>query len=391
VGEGAPLITRSVLLLLLVVALDAGRIAAEPGVTDAEIVVGASSSLSGPLAFTGEQITKFGVDLYFAVVNEAGGVHGRKLRTVFYDDGYRRQDALANTKKLAEQDGVFAVIAPLGEPALAALEYLEPRKVPLLFPYQGSPATRGRRYVFPGMMLNDRASRMTVDYLGGTRKYRKFAALYQDDAYGKPFLAAIEKDLGRFGLKLIATEPVKPGAADVSAQVARLKAARPDVTFLVLVPGPAALALRARQKIGWTDTLMVSTGPLTDEKYLALAADAANGVEGLSYWPDPATSELPGVGRYRASMLKYFPKNEPNRHSLAGYFAGMLFAEAATRAGRSLTRESLITALESIKGFESGILPPLTIGPDHETQKHGIWVRVENGRFKPLTDWLKSE
>jgi ABC-type branched-subunit amino acid transport system substrate-binding protein len=149
------------------------------------------------------------------------------------------------------------------------------------------------------MMLNDRASRTTVDYLAGTRKYRKFAALYQDDEYGKPFLAAIEKDLGRFGLKLIATAPVKPGAADLSAQVARLKAAKPDVTFLVLVPGPAALALRARQKIGWTDTLMVSTGPLTDEKYLALSADAGNGVEGLSFWPDPATSDLPGCSSRR--------------------------------------------------------------------------------------------
>jgi branched-chain amino acid transport system substrate-binding protein len=69
----------------------------------------------------------------------------------------------------------------------------------------------------------------------------------------------------------------------------------------------------------------------------------------------------------------------------------MLFTEAAMRAGRNLTRDSLVTALESIKGFETGILPPLTIGPDHETQKQGFWVRVEKGRFTPLTDWLKSE
>ena len=159
----------------------------------------------------------------------------------------------------------------------------------------------------------------------------------------------------------------------------------------MLVPGPAAQALRERQKIGWTDTLMVSTGPLTDERYLALATDAAEGVEGLSLWPDPVISDLPGVRLYREHMQRYFPKNEPNRYSLAGYFAGMLFVEGAKRAGRNLTRESLIAALESVKGFESGILPPLTIGPDHETQKQGLWVRVEKGRFKPLTDWLKSE
>jgi len=137
--------------------------------------------------------------------------------------------------------------------------------------------------------------------------------------------------------------------------------------------------------------LMVSTGPLTDERYLALAGDAAEGVEGLSLWPDPVTSDLPGVKRYREHMTKYFPKNEPNRYSVAGYFAGMLFTEAAQRAGRALTRAALVAALESTKGFESGILPPLTIGPDHETQKQGFWVRVEKGRFKQLTDWLRSE
>ncbi len=170
-----------------------------------------------------------------------------------------------------------------------------------------------------------------------------------------------------------------------------LRGAKPEVTFLVLVPGPAAQALRERQKIGWTETLMVSAGPLTDERYLGLARDAAEGVEGLSLWPDPLTSDLPGVRLYREHMQKYFPQNQPNRYSLSGYFAARLFAEGAERAGKNLTRAGLITALEGIRGFESGILPPLTIGPGHETQKQGFWVRIEQGRFKPLTDWLKSE
>src|SRR5207247_841476 len=130
--------------------------------------------------------------------------------------------------------------------------------------------------------------------------------------YGQSFRTSLAKDLARHGLKMVATEPVKPGDTDVRAQVAKLQGAKPEVTFLVLVPGPAVQALRERQKIGWTETLMVSVGPL-------------------------------------------------------------------------------ITALEGIRGFESGILPPLTIGPGHETQKQGFWVRIEQGRFKPLTDWLKSE
>ena len=366
--------------------------AAEPGVTDTEIVIGCSNSFSGPLAFTGEQATKFGVDLYVRVVNEAGGIHGRKIRTVYYDDGYKPQDAAANTKKLVEQDNVFAIIAPQGTPpVVATLEYLEQNRVPLLFPFQGSSVTRGRKYVFSGMTLYDRQSRMMIDYLVTQRKYKTFGALYQDDEYGKAFLTSFEKDLGRHRLKLVASEPVKRGVSDVSAQIAKLQAAKPEVTFLVVTPGPGAQALKERQKIGWNDTLMVSSGPLTDERYLALAAGAAEGVEGLSLWPDPLTSDLPGAKLYRDHMLKQFPKNEPNRYSLSGYFAGMLFAEGAKRAGRNLTRDALVAALESIKGWESGLLPPLTIGADHETQKHGFWVRVEKGRFKQLTDWLKSE
>src|SRR5881296_1645564 len=360
-------LVASLLIALLMLAA-AGPGAAQQGVTDAEIVLGCSNSFSGPLAYTGEQATRFGVDLYLKVVNDAGGINGRKVRTVYYDDGFKPQEAVANTRKLVEQD-----------------------KVPLLFPFQGSPITRGKKYVFSGMTLYDRQSKMMIDYLVGQRKFKTFGVLYQDDDYGKAFLTAYEKDLARHNLKIAAAEPVKRGVTDVSAQIAKLRAASPQVTFLVLTPGPGAQALKERQKIGWTDTLMVSSGPLTDEKYLGLAGDATEGVEGLSLWRDPLTSDLPGVKAYRAAMQKYFDKNEPNRYSLSGYFAAVLFVEGARRAGRTLTRETLIGALENVKNFDSGILPRLTIGPDHETQKQGFWVRVEKGRFKPLTDWLRSD
>src|SRR5437660_11597452 len=198
------MISRASLLLLLAVTLSALPAAAQPGVSDTEIVIGSSNSFSGPLAFTGEQITKFGVDLYFKVVNDAGGIHGRKVRTVYYDDGYRPQDAVANTKKLVEQDRVFAIIIPQGSPTVrATLAYLEENKVPLLFPYQSSPMTRGKRYVLQGMTLSDRSSKMMIDYLAGQRKLKKFAALYHDDEYGKSFLTAIAKERGRIRLKLV--------------------------------------------------------------------------------------------------------------------------------------------------------------------------------------------
>src|SRR5687767_2204244 len=218
-------LTLSILaaLLALTAAVPA---AAQQGVTDTEIVLGCSNSFTGPLAFTGEQATKFGVDLYFKAVNDAGGIHGRKVRTVYYDDGYKPQEAVANTRKLVEQDKIFAVIAPQGTPpVMATLEYLEENRVPLLFPFQGSPVIRGKKYVFSGMTLYDRQSRMMVDYLVTQRKLKSFGVLYQDDDYGKSFLTAFEKDLARHNLKLTATESVKRGVTDVSAQIAKLRAA----------------------------------------------------------------------------------------------------------------------------------------------------------------------
>src|SRR5690349_594580 len=168
------MISRSCRLLFLAALLIARPAAAQqPGVSDTEIVIGGSNSFSGPLAFTGEQITKYGVDLYFKVINDAGGIHGRKLRTIYYDDAYRPQDR------------VFAIIIPQGSPpVVATLDYLEENKVPLLFPYQSSTVTRGKRYVVQGMTLSDRSSKMMIDYLAGQRKIKKFAALYQDDEYG---------------------------------------------------------------------------------------------------------------------------------------------------------------------------------------------------------------
>jgi branched-chain amino acid transport system substrate-binding protein len=114
---------------------------AQQGVTDTEIVMGCSASFTGPGAparLSHEQFTKFGIDLYFRVVNEAGGIHGRNVRTIYYDDGFKPQEAVANTKKLVEQDKVFAILAPVGTASVATtLEYLEQNRVPLLFRIRG--------------------------------------------------------------------------------------------------------------------------------------------------------------------------------------------------------------------------------------------------------------
>lgn len=363
---------------------------AEVGVTDDTIVVGCSNSFSGPLAYTGTQLTKFGLDLYFKWINDQGGINGRKVKTIYYDDGYRPQDALANTKKLVEQDKVFAILAPQGTaPILATVDYLLESKVPLLFPFQGADVLSGKRLIFTSFTLYPLQSKLMVDYLVEKRKMTKFASIYQDDEYGKSFLRGFEGNLDRYKLKLVAAESVKRGAIDLSAQVAKVRQAKPDAVFLILTPGPGAQVLKEAAKVGWKDSVLVSSGPLTDENFIILGAGVGEGVEGLSLWPDPVHSEQPAIKKYREILEKYAPGNKPNRYSLFGYFYAMLFTEGVKRAGKDLTREGLIKALEGIKNWENGIIPPVSFSEtNHETQRGGFWVRVEGGVFKPVSDWF---
>jgi ABC-type branched-subunit amino acid transport system substrate-binding protein len=378
------------MLALLVLVVSAAA-PAGPGAGAAEIVLGSSTSLSGPRAWSGEQATKFGVDLYLRVVNDAGGIAGRKVRAAYRDDGGRPEAAAANVRRLVDEDAVLAVLAPQGERAIvAALPVLEQARVPLLVPLAGSPALRASKYVLGAPMLYDRQARLMAAYLVGQRKYRRFAAIYQDDAYGKTFVAALASALQRQGARLVGSERIGADLGDVDGPVARLRVLGPDVAVLVATPRAAGAILRERLRVGWSRTLMVAAGPLMDELYLTVAGGVAEGVEGLALWPDPIGSDLPGVKRYREHLAKHFPGTPPNRASLAGYFAALLFTEAARRAAPGLTRERLVASLAELREFDSGILPPLTLAAEHEADRQGLWVRMEQGRFKPLTGWLRG-
>ncbi len=373
-------------LLLLTPILGFG----ENGVTDKEIVVGCSNSFSGPLAYCGKEMTKYGMDIYFKYINDMGGIYGRKIKTIYYDDAYVPQNALANTKRLVEKDKVFVILCPQGTSTVNAIvPYLLRKKVPLLFPYQGSPKLAGKRYIFTSFTFYTTQTKILVKYLVERAHMKRIGVIYQHDAYGKTFLNQIKKELAVYGMRLAAAESVKRGSVDVSPQVLKLSRKKLDACLLVLVPGPAAKVLREAHKIGWK-TRLVSVGPLTDEKFIILSGGVGEGVWGLSLWPDPVRSMKPGMVKYRQILHKYAPGHEPNRYSLYGYFYAMVFCEGLKRAGRNLTRERLIEALETIKNWDTGIISPISYSPtDHITQDDGFMVEVRGGRFVPISGWLR--
>jgi branched-chain amino acid transport system substrate-binding protein len=365
---------------------------AEVGVSDSRVLIGTSQSFSGPLVFPGTQEIA-GIEAYLEHVNASGGIQGRKIEWKWYDDGYKPQDAVANMKRLVEQDGVFTVLINQGtSPVMAVVPYLEQSKVPLLFPFQGSSELGGKKYIFTSFTFYDIQTSIVARWLVEKKGFQRIGIIYQDDAYGQSFVDQLNKELAAKGLTVAAAESVKRGATDVSPQVAKMAEANLDACLLALVPGPGAQVLKEAAKIGWTKTKLISSGPLTDEKFLVLSGGVGEGVWGLSLWPDPVNSTLPAMKEYREIMAKYRPGNEPNRYNLYGYFYTKLFCEALKRAGKEPTREGLIQAFESIKNWESGILKPVSFGPeDHEAQSDGFMVEVKGGVFTPISGWLSIE
>ena len=379
------------LIVLVALFLTVSDVKAEVGVTDTSILVGCSNSFSGPLVYPGTQLVNNGLEAYIGYVNAQGGVNGRKILTQYYDDGYKPQNAVGNTKRLVEQDKVFAILASQGTGAvMATVKYLTQNKVPLLFPFQGVPLS-GQKTIFTSFTPYPNQSELVVTWLVKVKGFKRIGILYQDDKYGYTFRDPGQKTLQKFGLKWAAAESYKRGAKDLSAQVAKLRKANLDAVLLVATPPPGATFLKEAHKQGWKNTRIISSGPLTDEKYINLAGGVGEGVWGLSLWPDPVHSQDPAVVEYREIMQKYGKDRDktPNRYSLYGYFYAKLFVEGLKRAGKNVTRESFIAALEGIKNWENGMIPPVSFsGSDHLTQNSGFMVEVQKGVFRPISGWI---
>ncbi len=379
------------IMLLLFTIVSGTGVYAEVGVTDDSVLVGCSNSFSGPLVYPGTQLVNNGLEAYFGYVNDRGGVHGRKILTQYYDDGYKPQNAVANTKRLVERDKVFAIVSSQGTgPVMATVKYLTQNKVPLIFPFQGVPIS-GQKTIFTSFTPYPNQSELVVTWLVKVKGFKRIGILYQDDKYGHTFRDPAKKTLAKFGLKLVAAESYKRGTKDLSAQVAKLRKANLDACLLVATPPPGAAFIKEAHKQGWKDTKIISSGPLTDEKYINLSGGVGEGIWGLSLWPDPVNSNDPAVVEYREIMEKYGKDRDktPNRYSLYGYFYAKLFVAGLQRAGKNLTRESYIAALEGIKGWENGITPPISFSAtDHLAQDSGFMVEVQKGVFRPISGWL---
>ena len=382
------LVRRLSLAFVAMVAL-AAPAAAEPGVTDTEIVIGSCAALNGPANFLGTQTVQ-GAQAYLNHVNEQGGVHGRKVKLVSYDDGYEPAKAIECFNKL-KQDNVFAAGFFVGTPTAAKhVPMAESAKIPIVGLFTGAQLLHEpfKRYV-----INVRASyhdeaREQVDNLWAAGM-KKIGVIYQDDAFGVTVLEGVKKALAKHGSAPVAQGSFARNTLDVDQGIALVKAAAPDAVVMVGPYAPIAEVVKKGRGAGW-NPLYVTVSFVGTEAFIKAAGKAGEGTVITQVVPPVNRTDLPTVALYQKALKKSFPEAQPNFVSLEGFVDAMVFVEGLKRAGRDLTREKLVDAIEGIQDFDMGLGPQLkaTYGKtDHKAFDAVYYTVIREGQAAVFTDW----
>jgi len=250
------------------------------------------------------------------------------------------------------------------------------------------------REPFKRYIINVRASyydetREQVDRLWNDLGYRRIAVLHQDDAFGAAVLAGVRRALKRYGAAPVAIGSFPRNTLQVGRDLAALRAAGPEAVLMAATYAPAAEVLKLAKRTGWTPRFVIASFVGTESFIKAAGADGEGAV--ITQVVPPSTrTDFPGVTRYLEDLKKNSPGSEPGFVSLEGYADAAILVEGLRRAGRDLTREKFIDALDSMTGFDPGLGPKLkvSLGPqDHQAFDSVYGTVVRGGRAVVLEDW----
>lgn len=361
-----------------------------PGVTDSEILIGSCSALEGPSHFLGTE-TVAGANAYFSLINDEGGIAGRKLKLIAYDDSYDPAKTQVCFDRLVSQK-VFALAFFVGTPtAVKYVPMAEANKIPLVGLFTGAQTlyTPMRHWV-----VNVRASYFdeTREQMEGLRKtlgYKKIGVIYPDDAFGSAVLEGVKSALSSMGLEPVAVASYQRQTAQVGPAIDTVRAAAPEAVVIVGPSNTVAPILKQSHAKNWKPLFLTVSFVGTDELILEAASDA-EGMVITQVVPPYYLTDLKTVALYRRTLLKYAPASRPNFVSLEGFVDAMVLVEGLKHAGKDVTREGLIRAIESLHGFDLGLGPQLKLEystHDHKGFTHIIPTVVRGGRAVPFTDW----
>jgi ABC-type branched-subunit amino acid transport system substrate-binding protein len=365
-------------------------LAAVPAKAQEPVKVGMSGPFSGGLSLLGQSV-RDGVEVAFSEVNEAGGVSGRKLQFIAEDDGYEPMRTIASARKLVEQDKAVALLAVTGTaPSAALLPFVTESKTPMLFPYAFAHAltTPVNRDVFTTLPEVRVQMLVLANYILTTLKQSKVAAIYQNDDFGQDAVAGLDERFGRDKIPLTKL-PFDRGTTNFSGVVAQAKAAGVEHVVFLGIPKDAALVMREANNLGWKPQFS-GHNALGDPQTFQLAGPLAEGAIAVAVM-EPLDSEKPAVKAFIAAQQKYKPNTKPTTYSMHGYNAGKIFAEVLKLAGGKTDEALIVAALEGMKGFDTGLMAPLTFSAtQHAGAQSGAIMKADGGKWKIITGWLAA-
>lgn len=356
-----------------------------PGVSDNEIILGGWGPQTGSAASYG--IVGRTVAAYFKKVNDEGGVNGRKIRFILEDDSYSAPRAQTAVKKLVEQDKVFALVGGLGTPQnVAVMDYLLTNNVPHIAPATGSSVICCKplkKQIFALQTNYVVEANILTTYAIDNLKLKKAAVFYQNDPFGTEGLETIQSILKKRALNEASSVSYETTDKDFSSQALRLKESGADTLILWSTPAATAGLLKEVEKLAWKPTIIMSAVNY-DPVIFQLAGSALEGVWTAGWLPDPA-GEDPKAARFREFMKKYLPNEVIGAFSMVGVAQAELMVEGLKRAGRNLTRESLIAALENFKDWNDGLAYKINYSPTNRQGQNALYIYQASGK-----KWLKK-
>jgi branched-chain amino acid transport system substrate-binding protein len=363
----------------------------DPGASDGEIKIGNTNPYSGPASAYGT-IGK-AIAAYFRMLNENGGINGRKLNFVTYDDGYSPPKTVEMARKLVEQDQVLFLFQTLGTPSNTAIQkYMNAKKVPQLFVATGATKWNDPKHNpwTMGWQPNYQTEgQIYARHILQTKPNAKIGVLYQNDDYGKDVLKGLKDGLGAAGAKLIVKE-VSYEVSDptVDSQVIQLQGSGADVLVNITTPKFAAQAVRKVYDIGWKPVhYLNNVGASVGSVLKPAGLEKAVGIITTQYLKDYADKQWandPAMKKYEAFMKKYYPDgNLVDSSNVYGYTVARTLEQVLKQAGNELTRANIMKQAASLRNVEIDTLLPgirINTGPSDFAPIEAMQLARFNGQ-----------
>ena len=363
-------------------------VAAEDGVTADTITFGQAAVLEGPASALGQGM-RAGIQAAFDEVNARGGVRGRKLKLVSRDDGYEPDRAIVETRKLIEEDKVFALIGPVGTPTSAAAQPIATAAhVPFIGAFTGAGFLRNSKLE---NVVNVRASygaetEAWIKHLTEDLKIKRIAIFYQDDAYGKAGLTGVQKALDKRSMKLVGEGTYERNTTAVKTGLLAIRKVEPEAVIMIGAYAPCAefIKLAKQLKTTWR---FVNISFVGSDALAAALGDQGDGVIVTQVVPFPADESIPVVKRYHDALKASGGDLKPGFVSLEGYLAGRTALAVLAKVDGAPTREHFIDAVVKTGSFDLGGLT-LKYGPDRNQGLDTVYLTVlgADGKYKPVTN-----